>query len=134
MGSLFRCLVLCAALSSGLIATARAEGSPLRQWFDVEGSLSTDQFGRRYVPPVSSALYNETPFITTELRPMYIYHDIPDDSVVRGGYGHVVAVQARLAVTDRLGLIATKDGYTDLHFSQALPDTDGFNNIALGAK
>src|SRR3546814_4304736 len=34
----------------------------------------------------------------------------------------------------RLGFIATKDGYADAHFDEALDDEDGFSNIAFGFK
>jgi len=39
-----------------------------------------------------------------------------------------------LALTERLGLIATKDGYTILKFDNVLSDSDGFENISLGFK
>jgi hypothetical protein len=113
-------------------AAGPALSAEAADWFSA-GSLDEKSFGKAYVPPVSGLL-NETPFITTEIRPIYAYHEIPDDSVTAGGYGHVAAVQLRLALSERLAIIATKDGYTDLHFSQALPDTDGFNNLAAGLK
>jgi hypothetical protein len=43
-------------------------------------------------------------------------------------------VQARVAITDRLAIIATKDGYADVHFAGVLPDDNGFANIAAGLK
>lgn len=90
--------------------------------------------GMRYVPPITNPTFNETPFITTELRPIYIYHDIPSGFLTNGGDVNVVAAQIRYALTDRLALIATKDGYSDLDFNAGLPDTDGFLNIAAGLK
>ena len=39
-----------------------------------------------------------------------------------------------MALTERLGLIATKDGYTILKFDNVLSDSDGFENISLGFK
>ena len=65
-----------------------------------------------FVMPVGNFTYFEDPFITTDIRLMYVYHEIPDDSVLRGGQVHAVAVQIRVALTERLALIATKDGYS----------------------
>lgn len=88
----------------------------------------------RYVPSVSNPLFNESPLIKTEIRPIYIHHQIPDEFLTGGGNVDVGAVQARLAVTDRLAIIATKDGYADIHFAGVLPDEHGFANIAAGLK
>lgn len=88
----------------------------------------------RYIPSVSNPLFNESPLITTEVRPIYIHHKIPNDFLTGGGNVDVAAVQARLALTDRLAIIATKDGYADIHFRAVLPDDDGFANIAAGLK
>lgn len=88
----------------------------------------------RYVPPITNPLFNETPYITTELRPIYIYNDIPNDFITDGGSINVIAAQIRLALTDRLGFIATKDGFVDANFNSILPDTTGFANLSLGLK
>jgi hypothetical protein len=117
-----------AALIAGLSsAPAMAAG------LDLAGSLGEGGFSR-YVPPVTNPLFNETPFITTEVKPIYIYHDLPNDFITDGGNVNVVALQARLAITDRLGFIATSDGYTWLDFNDNVSDDDGFNDIAAGLK
>lgn len=92
--------------------------------------------GMRYVPPVTNPTFNESPFITTELRPIYIHHDIPGGFLTNGNDADVVAAQIRYAITDRLAFIATKDGYANLDFGGGggLPDTDGFLNVAAGLK
>lgn len=86
-----------------------------------------------FVMPVGMPVYFEDPFITTDLRPFYIYHDIPDDSVLRGGQVHVVGLQIRAALTERLAFLATKDGYSwvDSHVTAA---GDGWNDLAFGLK
>ena len=86
-----------------------------------------------FISPVGMPVYFEDPFITTDLRLIYIYHDIPDDSVLRGGQIHVAAAQIRVALTERLALIATKDGYSwaDSHITRA---GDGWNDLAIGLK
>ena len=111
---------------------------------DVEGfSVLGFNIGRggrpdRYVPNISNPLFNETPFITTELRPIFIYNDIPDSfpnlpAVPGGGNIVIGAAEARLALTDRLGFIATSDGFADINFN-GLPDETGFVNITAGLK
>lgn len=47
---------------------------------------------------------------------------------------NVVALQARVALTERLGFIATADGYTWIDFDKVLPDDNGLNDIAAGLK
>jgi hypothetical protein len=99
----------------------------------LEGSFGDGGFSK-YRPNITNPIFNESPFITTEVRPIYVYHNIPDDFITDGGSVNVAAVQARLAVTDRLGIIATTDGYSWLNFDNVLPDTDGWNDITVGVK
>ena len=101
---------------------------------DLEGSFGEAGGHQRYVPPISNPLFNETPYITTEARAIYLHNDIPSSFVTQGGHIDAGAVEARLALTDRLGFIAPKDGYAHLHFNRALHDTTGFENIAFGLK
>ncbi|MCL5776527.1 hypothetical protein M1105_05935 [Limibaculum sp. FT325] len=119
--------VLAAALSA---SPATAEGPFGLQ---LEGSFGEGGF-KNYRPPITNPIFNESPFITTEVRPIYVYHDIPDDFVTGGGNVNVAAIQARLAVNDRLGIIATTDGYSWLDFDNVLPDADGWNDITVGVK
>ena len=108
---------------------ASAQGLP----FDFHGSLGKGRH-QRYVPPLANPLFNETPYITTELRPIFFYNDIPNDFLTSGGEIKVVAAEIRIALTERLGFIATKDGYADANFDKVLPDTSGFANFSLGFK
>ncbi|MFT4569368.1 MAG: hypothetical protein ACI8TX_000128 [Hyphomicrobiaceae bacterium] len=90
----------------------------------------------RYVAPISNPLFNETPYITTEARVLYVHNEIPGDFLIGGGSIDLGGVELRLAVTERFGIIASKDGYADIDFANgsALPDESGFINISLGAK
>lgn len=110
-----------------------SSSSAMAVTWNFKGSLHASGHSR-YVPPISNPLFNETPYITTEVRPLYFYNDIPEDFISEGGSIEVTAVQLRLALTDRLGLIASKDGYADIDFDKVLPDEDGFANISLGLK
>ena len=64
----------------------------------------------------------EDPFPTSEIQLVGIWHQFPGRSAFRGGYAAVAAVQARLALTDRLSFIATKDGLTFLRPQVRLND------------
>lgn len=105
---------------------------------DLDGSIGNGE--HKYVPAVSNPLFNETPYITTEARPIYVRHSAsPQASTLFGADINVVAVQLRLALTDNLGIIATKDGYTWIDWdgttnSNGVKDTEGFNNLAFGLK
>lgn len=112
-------------------AAAGAELAPYGA--GLSGSLGEGKLSR-YVPPLANPLFNESPYITTELRAIYFHQKIPNDFLTQGGDIEVVAVQARLALSDRLGIIATKDGYADINFDSVLPDEDGFANISVGLK
>jgi hypothetical protein len=103
-------------------------------FLDLDGSFGVVGGHQRYVPAVSNPLFSETPYITTELRPLYLPNEIPTGFVMQGGHIDAGAVEARIALTDRLGFIAPKDGNAHLHFNEALKDTTGFENIALGLK
>jgi hypothetical protein len=88
----------------------------------------------RYVPNIGQPIFNEPAQITTEIRPIYIYHEIPNSFPSDGGTVHAIAVQLRAAITDRLAFIATKDGWMDIKFDDTLKDEDGFLNLAFGFK
>jgi len=123
--------VLAATMACG--QAARAEEGSYLFGLDLHGSLGEGRHSR-YVPPLTNLIFNETPYITTEARPFYFYHQIPDDFVTDGGHVNLWGMQLRLALTERLGFIATKDGYVDAYFDEVLDDEDGFANIALGFK
>jgi hypothetical protein len=86
------------------------------------------------ISPVSMPTVNEDPRVDTELRPMYMYTNISKDFVTNGGNYSVVAAQARVAITDRIGFVATKDGYIFLRPDDVVPDDEGWANIAFGLK
>lgn len=125
-------LVVAACLAAPA-GPALAAGSKGGFKLDFKGSF-TDGQHTRYVPPLANPIFNETPFITTELRPIYLYNRIPDDFLTQGGNIRIVAAEIRVALTERLGIIATSDGFADLNFDAVLPDEDGFVNLSAGLK
>jgi hypothetical protein len=99
----------------------------------LEGSLVEGGFDR-YVPPVTNPIFNETPLITTEIRPIYFYQKVPGDFVTGGGNINVVAAQIRIALTERLGSLATTDGFAFAEFDSVLPNEEGFADLVVGLK
>jgi len=86
------------------------------------------------ISAVSMPTVNEDPRVTTEVRPIYLHHQLANSFVTRGGSLDLVAVQARVAITDRIGFIATKDGYAWLNPDELIPEDEGFVNIGFGLK
>ncbi len=82
--------------------------------------------------PLGQPIYFESPFNDTGLRFLYVRHRFSDQSTLQGGNVTIYAVQARLAITERLSFIATKDGYSELE-SGILQD-EGWNDLAAGFK
>lgn len=121
------------ALGAGWAAPAATEPA-CSGWFP---DFKCDRSGRfeGFHKPIVQAFLFEDPFVTTGLAGYYVYHEFPDDSALGGGDVQVAALQARLALTDRLGIIATKDGRAWVHPElPLLDDREGWMNIAGGLK
>jgi len=86
----------------------------------------------RFHEPLGQPIYFESPCNDTGLRFLYLRHDFSDDSTLQGGNVTVYALQARVALTDRLAFIATKDGFSELE--SGIIQDDGWNDIAGGLK
>jgi hypothetical protein len=83
--------------------------------------------------PIGQPIYFESPTIGTSLRPIYLRHNFDDASALQGGDLTVYAVQLRIALSDRLAFIATKDGYSELK-TGLLGEDEGWNDLAAGIK
>lgn len=86
-----------------------------------------------FYDPIGQPIYFESPFNSTSLRGLYLHHEFAGDSQLGGGHVDVFAAQIRVALTERLGLIATKDGWSKMR-ATILPADDGWNDLALGLK
>lgn len=117
----------------GVALALMLPGSALGFDFDFHGSLGKGK-QEEYIAPLANPLFNETPYITTEARIIYLYNKIPGGFLTQGGRIQAWAAEARVALTERLGLIASKDGAVDADFSRILNDTEGAENISLGFK
>ena len=109
-----------------------------QSWFgeddpNSEGFLTGLRGFNHFYEPIGNPIYFESPFNYTGARFIYLHHSFADDSQLAGGDLSVYALQLRLAITERLGFIATKDGYSDLK-ADALPNDKGWNDLAAGLK
>ncbi len=103
--------------------------------WDFHGSLGEGPTKhKRYVPPIANPLFNETPYITTEIRFIHQYTDIAPTFASTGGNINLYAAEVRVALTERLGFIASKDGFANANFKAGLDDDEGLANISVGFK
>ena len=92
------------------------------------------------ISPVANPIFFEDPRITSEARPLFINHWLPNSfhyaggNAPLGGEVQVYALQLRYALTERLALIATKDGYIAMHPNNTLSHENGWANLAAGLK
>ncbi len=92
------------------------------------------------IAPVANPIYFEDPRIYSDVRPIFMYHTLPDNfgysggSVPLGGDVQVYALQLRLKLTDRLALIASKDGYIAFKPDHTLAHQYGWADLAAGLK
>lgn len=115
-------------------ASPAVEEEECPTWFP---DFRCDRHGRYegFVMPMQMPYLFEDPFITTGISVHGIWHQFPNDSAMEGGNLWLLAVQARLAITDRLAFIATKDGYTwQRPDNPALGKEEGFYDITVGLK
>lgn len=86
------------------------------------------------IAPVTNPIFFETPMIQSEVRPIFMYHQLDSGFLGQSLDVRVYAVQLRYAVTDRLAIIATKDGYVDIGKKGKALNSDGWADIAAGLK
>jgi len=86
------------------------------------------------ISPVTHPTNFEDPRMSTEIRPLFVHHEIDDKFATGGGDVQVYALQARFKVNDDWAIIATKDGYVDFNPKGVLKKDNGFANIAAGVK
>jgi hypothetical protein len=82
-----------------------------------------------FISPMTNPVFFEDPRTLTEARGIFLNHKVP--LAAGGGDVQLYAVQLRAALSDRLSLIATKDGFA---VSQNPLIADGWADVALGLK
>lgn len=128
-------LLVLAAFCLGTTARS-ADADDCPPWFpDLSRECERQARPEGSVMPMSFPYIFEDPYVTSGLNFVGIWHEFPDDSVFLGGQLGVLALQIRLALTERLGFIATKDGIGFLDQDNAvLKDDTGLLNMTLGFK
>jgi hypothetical protein len=106
-------------------------------------TAQTNNWQDNAISPVGNPIFFEDPRITSEVRPIFMQHWLPDTfhfyndggaGVPLGGSVRVYAVQLRYALTERLGLIATKDGYIEMQPDHTVPHSYGWGDLSAGLK
>lgn len=82
-----------------------------------------------FISPMTNPVFFEDPRTLTEARFIFLDHQLPN--ALGGDHVQVYAMQARLALTENLSIIATKDGFI---VSQSPILNDGFADVAAGLK
>lgn len=83
------------------------------------------------VHPITAPYWNEDATITTDLRPVFVYHSFPGE-ILGGGRAEVTAMQLRVKLTNSLQLVAYKDGW--VNFDTPGLNSQGWNDLAAGLK
>jgi hypothetical protein len=125
-------LITAAALAAGLATPALAQHANFVLFGEQNEGAKAEKAEHRFVHPVSAPYDNEDASVTTDVRVWYAYHDFPSDILLGGGHGQTAAVQARVALTDRLQLVAYKDGY--FWVDTPAVNEDGWVDVAAGLK
>jgi hypothetical protein len=96
----------------------------------------SDSCFSNFISPQTNPLFFEDPRTLSEIRFHFVNHWIPDSQpLFQGGEGQFLAAQIRVALTERLSIIATKDGYIWLSpENDAIPNQDGWADVAAGLK
>lgn len=104
------------------------------EWFPDLGCEASGRY-EGFSAPMSMPYLFEDPFILTGVQAVGIWQELPERSIFEGGHVQVAALQARIALTDRLALIATRDGH--VRFKPdigAMSHESGFADLGLGVK
>jgi hypothetical protein len=137
-GSVVAIFVMSLGLSPGLTraeSPAVTGGAACEGWLpDLRGCERPARWDG-FSAPIGMPYLFEEPFVNTGASVWVLWHDLPESSVFEGGEVRAIAAQLRLALTERLALIATKDGWIELRPDLDLLDTEnGYGDLGLGIK
>jgi len=121
-----------AAVGAGFIAIGALAQDAAVDWTDMT------------ISPVLNPVFFEDPTIRTEVRPIFMHHTLskgfPTALPIGGGDIQLYAAQIRWALSDRLAIIARKDGYVSadlgaVHTLSGQSDRyNGFADLQAGVK
>ena len=89
----------------------------------------TDRCFGDFISPMTNPVFFEDPRNLSEVRFIFLHNEVP--GVLGGGDVQVFAPQVRVSLTERLSLIAAKDGYI---FGNHPRVDDGWTDVAVGLK
>lgn len=120
-------LLTAASLLAGASLAFAGSGAPVKK------TVVPIPVEREDIPvhPITAPYWNEDASITTDVRPVFVYHAFPGE-ILGGGRAEVTALQLRIKLTNSLQLVAYKDGWVNMDTPGL--DTDGWNDIAAGLK
>jgi len=90
--------------------------------------------------PITNPTLFDLAVPSTNIRPIFAYHALPDSvnttlgNLPVGGAVQVYALQLEYALSERLSIVATKDGWVDFNPDATLADESGFANLGGGLK
>lgn len=96
-------------------------------------TLQAQDWTDRAIAPVANPIFFESPLIQSEVRPLFAWHRLDQGLLGADVDVRVYAAQIRWAVTERLAIIATKDGYIEVD-PEVGPGSDGWADLAAGVK
>lgn len=103
---------------------------------DTEAAAAFDSAIR----PITSPVYFDSPLPLSNVHPIFMYQELPSTisttagNLPLGGDFQLYALQAELALTETISLVAAKDGYIVFHPDNTLINKSGWANLAGGAK
>ncbi len=96
--------------------------------------LQSDPAFQNFVSPISNPLFFEDPRTLTGINLLFVEHSVPrSNPVLQGGDVRVWAAQIRAALTERLSIVAAKDGWININ-SPGVGPRDGFADLNVGLK
>lgn len=136
-------LIVCSGLFTGeaSVETAPPSETPLYQPMSMDsldccperGFLQSDHCFDGFIGPISNPVLSKDPRTLTEARFIFLNNWFPSSHpLTQGGKAQVYAMQVRVALSERLSLIADKDGY--INFDTPGYTEDGWANIGAGLK
>ena len=95
--------------------------------------FESDRAFEGFIGPITNPIFSKDPRSLTEARLLFIHNNIPGDHPLGPGDFQAYAMQVRVALTERLTLIADKDGYAVIHPGGGGAQ-DGWLNLGIGLK
>lgn len=128
-------LLAVAALATSALLTPASAGTPAPVSTSAKAPTlaAAVDWKQDTISPVTNPIFFEDPVIRSEVRPIFAYHRIDKDFITQGGDAQLYALQIRWAITDRLALIATEDGYMNIKTGTGA-NLNGWMDIAAGLK